>query len=273
MASHVTSITLVRALLAACVAVSLCDATPSRAQVLLEGRVLDDVSEEPLAGARVILLNRYNRTAGYAVTDALGQFRFEDRDWGWYRLEITAVGYVRAQTPFLWWTNEHEFAGLEVRLAPDAVLLAPLEIVALSERNVSPILDNAEFRSTRGFGVHITREQIERRRPANVTDMLVEVPGVYASRSGVGASGGRHLYMGRALPGLGGGDCPVQVWLDGVLASRDGPVIIDDLVNPLDVEMVEIFRGLGTIPPEFLNTDARCGVVAIWTRRSLEVRP
>jgi hypothetical protein len=261
--------------LAVCIAVSLCGASTSFAQVVLEGRVLDDVSQEPLAGARVILLNRLNKTAGYMVADALGRFRFEDRDWGWYRLEVTAVGYVRAQTPFLYWTEEHDFAGLEVRLAPDAVLLAPLEVTALSGPARSPILENADFRRERGLGVHITREQIEQRSPANVTDMLLELPGVRAERSGVRASGGRQIYMGRALAGPGGGDCPAQVWVDGVLMTRvgraGGDVAIDDVVRPLDVEVIEVFRGLGTVPPEFLNPYARCGVVAIWTRRSLAV--
>jgi hypothetical protein len=158
--------------LAVCIAASLCGASSSFAQVVLEGRVLDDVSEEPLAGARVMLLNRLNKTAGYSVTDALGRFRFDDRDWGWYRLEVSAVGFVRAQTPFLYWTEEHDFAGVEVRLAPDAVLLAPLEVTALSGPAISPILENAEFRRSRGLGVHITREQIEQRAPRNMTDML-----------------------------------------------------------------------------------------------------
>jgi hypothetical protein len=266
----------VRTTFTACIAVSLCGASPSFAQVLLEGRVLDDSTEQPLSGARVILLNRQGKTSGYAVTDSEGRFRFEDRDWGWYRLEATAVGYERARTPYLWWTVEHDFAGLELRLAPNVVLLAPLEITALSPRTTSPILENAEFRRSRGLGVHITREQIEQRGPANITDMLLEIPGVYARRSGVRASGGRQLYMGRALAGVGGGECPVQVFLDGVLVSRGGApsdVIIDELVSPLDVEIVEVFRGLGSIPPEFLTPEARCGVVAIWTKRSLEVGP
>ncbi len=76
--------------------------------------------------------------------------------------------------------------------------------------------------------------------------------------------------MRRALPGMQGG-CPAQVFLDGVLANRGGDragVVIDDLVSPLDVEVIEIFKGLSSIPPEFLTREARCGVIAIWTRRS-----
>jgi hypothetical protein len=39
------------------------------------------------------------------------------------------------------------------------------------------------------------------------------------------------------------------------------------------VEAIEVFKGLGSVPPEFLNVYARCGVIAIWTRRSLEGVP
>jgi hypothetical protein len=105
--------------------------------------------------------------------------------------------------------------------------------------------------------------------------LLMEIPGVYADRTGTGASA-RSIRMGRALSGPGGGPCPVQIFLDGMLATRPGAggdVSVDDLVSPLDVEAIEVFKGLGSVPPEFLNVYARCGVIAIWTRRSLEGVP
>ncbi len=261
--------------LAAAVALAMGGVTPSLAQVVLEGHVLDDASAQRLADARVLLLNRFDKGVAYAVTDDSGYFRFARRDNGWYRLEVRAVGYQKALTPFVWWMEDHAYAALEVRLAPNAVLLAPLEIVALSPRLTSPILENVEHRRTRGFGAQITRQAIEERHPARISDMLLELPGVFATRRGSGASG-RTISMNRALPGPNGGACPVQVFLDGHLATRDRPggdVQIDDLVSPLDVEVVEVFRGLGSVPPEFLNPESRCGVIAIWTKRSLEQRP
>ena len=260
--------------LAACIAALLCLARPAPAQLLIEGRVLDDMTEEVLVGARVLLLNRYNRTVDYAVTDALGRFRFERARNERYRLEVRAVGYRETITPDLW-TADRDFTAIEVRLLPNAVLLAPLEIVALSPPRTSPVLEAMEFRRTRGFGIQITRQEIEERQPLRVTDMLMEIPGVYADRSGTGASG-RSLRMGRALPGPAGGNCPVQIWVDGMLATKPvagGDVSVDDLVLPQDVEAIEVFKGLGSVPPEFLNVYARCGVIAIWTRRSLEGVP
>lgn len=250
---------------------ALCAAQPSYPQVILEGRVLDDVSGVPLADARVVLLNRHARFVATAVTDEAGRFRFERKGYGMYSVRASAVGYLQATSPPMWMTLESDSTVVEMRLAGNAVLLAPLEIVALHRTKTSPVLENMEHRRELGFGVHITREQISERQPTNVSDMLLEVPGIHAVRSGSGASG-RRLYMGRALLGGGGGECPVQVFLDGFRASRDPDAMIDDLVDPLDIEAIEIFRGLATIPPEFLTPDARCGVIAIWTRRALAPR-
>jgi hypothetical protein len=256
--------------LAALVVLATCAATVSRAQVVLEGHVADDLTGAGLGGAQVLLLDRHNRTVAYQETDDSGHFHFSRSEFGWYRFEVKAIGYLKTLTPFLRWTQDHSYADLEVRLAPHTVLLAPLEVVALSPALASPVLENAVHRRSYGFGIQLTREDIEKRHPASIIDMLTELPGVYAMRRGSGASA-RALYMGRALYGPGGGACPVQIFLDGRLATRDAPggdVTVDDLVSPLDVEMVEVFRGLSSIPPEFLNEYARCGVIAIWTKRA-----
>ncbi len=243
----------------------------SSAQVQLQGRVLDDATGRPILSARVFLLNRYSKTIGYAVTDDSGRFEFQPREAGRLRLEAKALGYSPAVTPLLWILEDRDFAGVEIRLDPHAVLLAPVEVVALSPPKGSAVLENAEFRRTHGFGYQITRAQIEKRNPLRLSDILEEAPGLYAERRGSGASG-RTIRMGRSPTGLGGGDCPVQIFLDGRLATRDvagGDVEVDELASPLDVEVIEVFKGLSSIPPEFLTPQARCGVIAIWTKRSL----
>jgi len=56
----------------------------------------------------------------------------------------------------------------------------------------------------------------------------------------------------------------LRILLENVLRREDG-----DTVSAADVEAIEIFKGLASVPAEFLNTQARCGVIAIWTKRSL----
>jgi len=253
-------------------------ATPAPAQsVLLEGRVIDDGTGEPIPGAQVIL-ERRNEYIGRMAADEEGRFAFHVTTPGWYRLRASRIGYQRIRTPPLE-IGEYLEMEVEIRLSVDAVLLAPLEITARSHRSESVVLADFYHRMDRGSGHYITRDQIERRRPANVTDVLATVPGVRITGGGGRASGGRHIQMGRALPGVGGGECPTQIFVDGNLVTRRGilsetatggaavPVPIDDIVRPADIEGIEVYRGLSSVPAEFMNENARCGVIGIWTRR------
>ena len=180
-----------------------------------------------------------------------------------YQLEVKAMGYRPVSTPVIWMVEDGT-AELSVRLRANAVLLAPLEIIGY-EPGPRATLENPEFRSASGFGYYITREDIEARNPSRVSDMLATLPGLTMETSGGGGHGS--FYMGRALP-TGGqlSRCRVQVWVDGMLASGEG-MRVDDFVSPNDVHMIEVFKGLASIPPEFLSRDAKCGVIAIWTRR------
>lgn len=246
-------------------------AGPAHTQVVLQGRVLDDSTGQAIRGARIILLNRYGKTAGYEQADSLGWFRFGPRENGRYRLDVRAVGYRPALQTVLWMMEDRNFAGLEVRLTHHVALLDPVEIVAMSAPSRSPVLANMEWRKRHGFGMRISRAQIEARNPLRVTDILQETPGVRVDRQGSGASR-RVIHLGPPLPGPGGGDCPVQIFLDGMLATRNtggGDVTVDDLVDPVDIEAIEIFKGLASVPAEFLNPQSRCGVIAIWTKRTL----
>ena len=153
---------------------------------------------------------------------------------------------------------------------PDAVLLAPLEVVAWSAIPEDAVLEGFKRRVENGLGVYITKDAVEARNPTFVTDLLREVPGVQVIGQGTGIR--PVVRMGRASSR----ECATQIFVDGFLINRRAASVanappmdfrIDDMVLPSSVEGIEIYRGLSTVPPEFLNPDAECGVVAIWTRR------
>ena len=131
-------------------------ADPLLAQVTLRGRVLDDVSGQPLPGARVLLLNRYNKVVGYQVTDDDGSFRFKPNNGSRLRVEAKAMSFRPTITPVLWMVNDRDSAAVEIRLAPHAVLIAPVEIVALSAPTTSAIARRS------GAGSSIARRDDER---------------------------------------------------------------------------------------------------------------
>jgi outer membrane receptor for ferrienterochelin and colicin len=145
---------------------------------------------------------------------------------------------------------------------PAAALLAPLEVTARSSLRAR-MLDGFEHRRTATPGVFFTQEDVEKRRPGYVTDLLATVPGVRLLSSGRGSR--RTVVMGRAP---GNPDCPAQVYVDGLLMNRDREFAIDDVVSPQAVHGIEVYRGISTVPADFLSPAATCGVVVIWTRRS-----
>jgi hypothetical protein len=231
----------------------------------LRGRVIDQETGDGIATAFVEYLDVHNRVRASAVADGEGGFVLADLPTGSFRLRASRIGYTRTVTPY-WRLESGDVLTVAIYVDPDAVLLAPLEITA-REHSRSPVLSAFYNRVERRMGgTFLTREEIERRKPSRVTDLLADVPGVRLTSGGLGANSRVVTIPRNAM--LRGGQCPVQVWVDGMLANRGAlPVSLDELATPEALEGIEIFRGLATIPPEFVTPEARCGVIALWTRR------
>jgi hypothetical protein len=230
-------------------------------QGTIRGRVLDETTSTAIEDVTVEFMDGATRVRGTAVTDADGSFVLSGMPRGPFRLRATRLGYAHTVTPY-WRVEAGEILTVTIRLHPDAVLLAPLEINARVQSE-SPVLAGFYHRLDRGMGgTFITREEIERSNAGLVTDLLRMVPGVQI-RSGSTIQS-RVVSMSRAFNA-----CPAQVWVDGMLVSRPGTgeAVIDELAPPGLLEGIEIHRGLGSVPPEFLGPGARCGVIALWTRR------
>jgi hypothetical protein len=257
------------------------------AQTTLRGTVMDDSLSRPIPRATVTLLNPRGGALRRTLTNDAGVFWFPISETGSYTLRAEHIGYRSADTPTLqvatYGVRRNDTLEVAIRLREEAILLAPLEVVVTQRR--SPVLDGFYHRLRRGFGEYITRDDVERRGALTVTDLLVTVPGIRQLSSGRGS--GRTLTMARALA-QSTGSCPIQFYVDGMLMNRSSPGImislqdessgilfpeddddftIDDVVSAADIEGVEIYKGLAGVPAEFLNGQARCGVIAIWTRR------
>lgn len=235
-------------------------AATAQQPVMLHGRIADDVTSVGIAFVDVELIDGLGYVVGRTRTDPTGEFSFRVRRPGGYYLRTHHPGYEEATSPALR-LGQHDVVHVEMRLAVNAVLLAPLEIVARSPARSSPVLDSYRARLRSGLGTFITRAEIESRQPGYVTDLLATLPGVRLEYT-AGGSNSRVVYMAR------GQSCPADLYVDGMRVSRGAPVSIDELVSPPTVEAIEVYRGLSTIPAEFLSSESsRCGVVAIWTRR------
>jgi len=258
-----------RSLILTSILFALAFSAPAAGQVRIVGRVIDDLTERPLGQTRVTLLSTNGAPLDQTETASDGTFSFELNGVKAVRINALRMAYETNTTPPLHFDGR-VFFQVEIRLDPDAILLAPLEVIAWSERPMNALHEAYERRLGNGLGTFITREQVESRNPALVTDLLRDVPGLQVSAS---ASGLRPaVRIGRSA----GYNCATQIFVDGFLMNRRRGIggnyqpddfRIDDAVSPASIEGIEIYKGLSTVPAEFLNPDADCGVIAIWTRR------
>jgi hypothetical protein len=258
---------MVRSILFACWLLA-CAASPARAQLVLSGRVVDEVSGLPVEGARVVLLDKDESQLAIGHTNRRGVFDFPVTRKvvdAAILLRVDRLGYEERLLVLV--GRRQEISALEIRLNPVSIALDPLEVVG---RSSSPVLEAFEQRRATGGGRYFTRADVERLQPLYITDLLATLPGVHFLSSGRGSR--RVISFGHA-PGRP--ECPAQIFVDGLPVNRRpahsaagiDAISIDDVVTPNVVEGIEVYRGLATVPPEFLSPDAVCGVVAIWTRR------
>ena len=247
----------------------LLSASPAAGQIRVVGRVIDDLTEFPLAQTSVSLRAPDGSLIEETETSETGTFEFQVRGVGAIRLTVRGYGYQANTTPLLYF-DARKFFQVEIRMDPEAILLAPLEVIAWSARPENALHEAFQRRVETGLGVYITRDQVEARKPLRVTDLLREVPGLQFETSTYGNR--PSVRMSRAT----GMHCSTQIFVDGFLVNKRvltpnsyeaADLRIDDYVSPGSVEGIEIYKGLATVPPEFLNPDADCGVIAIWTRR------
>lgn len=156
-------------------------------------------------------------------------------------------------------------AALADTVAPvDPIPLPPLSVRA-SRGARSPKTRGFERRRRRHpAGVFVGREEIERRDPRRLSDLIRGVAGVTPVRP-PGAGGRPRMRMNRTQTLPGRRPCRVRYFVDGLPLPKRSAWRIDDFA-PEDVEGIEIYRGVSEVPPRFQRRDDRCGVVVIWTR-------
>ena len=227
---------------------SAAPALAQSARVRVVGSVQDGLGA-PVPAAEVAAGEQRTRT------NDSGRFEFGGILEGALTLSIRRIGFV-PRTVDTMVVAIADAAGapmfeLSIVLTALPVDLDPVKAVA--NRDLSK-LGEFERRRSRGFGSFVTREQIEKRRPVYLSDMLRHLPGLVISTS----TGGYTVRIGRAGQRTG---CRPDYYIDGVHA----PGFELDLIPPQDVDGIEIYRGPATIPPDYRHRTSGCGVIAVWT--------
>lgn len=206
-----------------------------------------------LAGARVTV----ESTALGVVTDDSGAFRITGLPRG-AGLRVRRIGFApRTVSAATIGESLDRRAPLVVTLQQTALALAPVVVRAAGARRYTGPLAAFERRKDAGTGGHfITADDIDRRNPYQLTDMLRMLPSMRVEDDG---RGGKVVRMRSR-------SCDPLVWLDG-MPLVGGYLDIDVLV-PRSVAGIEIYSGDATVPPELRGPrgEGTCGVIAVWSR-------
>jgi hypothetical protein len=231
-------------------------ASPIGAQTI-RGKLIDQYTDQPIPGATVALVNPQSAPVGPTVkTGTDGSFSITAPAPGVYRLRADLSGYVSAVTPAIE-LGPNENVNITWRLLAGVVQMRPIAIVASRRRppgRLSGFYDRAQ---RHGFGTFITRDQIEKTRPFAVTDLLRTVPGLEVLPSPRG--------FGNIVRTTEG--CQPAIYLDGVRFPLLGESI-DDIVNPMNLEGIEVYTHATEVPAELQGPTSNCGVIALWTKAS-----
>jgi hypothetical protein len=238
-------------------------AVEPRSQSRLVGRVLDAETGEPVAAAQI----RIMCTNHQALTDAQGRFF----------LTGVPAGEVKIETSHLRFGTRNQVAAIQggetmeitIRLNTQAIVLEGVVVTA------RPNLGFEDFRRRmaegRGRATFFDRQAIEARNASRVEQMLTEY-GVVVDQSGVS--------MPRSASSFG--VCGPMVYIDGIAVTHPGttgarggssgvsPADARDalrMVNPSNLEGIELYRSASQVPIELGGSNAGCGVIMLWTRR------
>jgi TonB family protein len=208
-----------------------------------------DSSGAGIAGAEITVSGTGLR--GYS--NAEGGFRLTNVPVGTLTLGVRRLGFVPRTVSVA--IVPLETAALSVVITPLAQSLET--VVVRGERRFEDHGRLAGFyrrRSRSSGGQFITREQIDRRNPAQLTDLFRGVAGarVQTSRS-------TNVVRFRGMR------CAPLVWIDGFPATAAEFDL--DALDPYIIEAIEVYLGVATVPPEFrwVRGGGSCGAIVIWT--------
>jgi hypothetical protein len=214
----------------------------------INGKVLDR-SGRAVAGAELTIPGSTLRVE----TDDTGEFRLKNVPAGELQVRVRRIGF-KPDTSMI-----SVLAGqtipLMIALQALPVVLAPMTILG---KHYTGRLASFYQRRDRGLGHYYTREEIEKRNPANTTDLLRTVPGIRLQPLG----------FGRQTLRFRGARCPPLVWIDGSPLGA-GEFDIDN-VPSRSIEAMEIYTGIAALPSEFTagpTTTTSCGTIVIWSRQ------
>jgi hypothetical protein len=218
-------------------------------------RSLDD---KPLGGARV----EAPVNGAYTVTQPDGTFRLDSVPTGTQLIVVRELGFEPVSATVN--VTSRQPTDMSVALGPTANILDPVLVTA--RRNSALEKNGFLQRQRAGLGTYITREEVDKRKPQFLTDLLTNVPGIRVVRT----MSGTIVRSDRINTILGGGRGCTRLWVDGAEWRMLMPGDIDAFISTRDVAGVEVYRP-GQVPAQFSGFD-ECVTLVVWTQVQPQVR-
>ncbi len=209
----------------------------------VRGTVLS-LSDRPIEGARV----EAPMWGVAAVTGPDGTFT------------IRHVGFEPTRTAVN--VTSRQPTELSIVLGPRVNVLDPVLVSARREYALEH--DGFLARQRTGEGKYFTAEDIQKRNPANLSDILTSVPGITVSH----VPGGALVREERRTSILGGRGC-TRIWVDGHEWRAVEPGDMDSFVSPHEIVGLEVYRAR-TAPIEFRGNDD-CTTIVVWTQMQSQI--
>ena len=230
---------------------------PAHAQrASVTGTVVDSTTGQPLEGVRIVIVDMSVST----VTDSEGSFQFYGLQSGRHTLTVRRLGYEPAAIRFRLNAAESREADLgTLRLATAPVELDPLVVEADIIADY-PQMEGFFQRMHSEHGTFLTEADVQRENPQETSHLIRRIPGFQANEFGA-------VWSNRGTGGMrpGAARCDVQYYINGTKVNA--PTI--DVVQPEAIVGMELYSGSSTIPAVYRSqSNAQCGVIAIWTRHT-----
>jgi len=212
----------------------------------LVGVVTDRLAQTPAVAAEIAVLGTERR----ALTNEDGWFTLDDLAPGEHVVEVRYLGLV---------SERYNVFLPRGTTRVDFVITAPpfeLEELVVEIRLYRSLkMQEFERRRERENGHFIDREQIERRSPMFISDLLRGIPGVRVEWT---MEGDVRLTMGHGMSA-----CVPDLYIDG---SQSHAARINDWLPNL-IEALEVYNRAFDRPSQFRSS--RCGAILLWTRENI----
>lgn len=225
----------------------------SRATGVVTGHIVTQ-SGKPVPGARV----EVPASGVSTVTRDDGAFRLTGVLTGTQVLVVRSLGFASAAEPLN--VRSREPVDVVVTVGPKVNLLDPVLVTARRDFALEKSGFNARKRGATGH--FFTREDIDRRKPNYISDMIKNLSGINVTnqRGGVAISG-----RSRVTSIYSRSPACSRAYVDGFEWRDLQPGDLDMFVNPDDVIGLEVYQA-GDVPTQFRSFDRGCVTLVVWTQ-------